>query len=399
MHAAPRPFRCTAREPARDVRSCRVRRGASGAPFLLAWLLVVVAAVAGIDAAQAAVPHEKAVPAYAEEQTIRQLEQGLEEPGMLSPRSGIHHFDRHYIVPPGNMVEQDVILQRGGNTWRVLRNGPIAATAAGLMIATLLGIAWYYSVKGPLPSPPESGERVLRFSGWQRFVHWATAIVFVLLALTGLLLLYGKKTLLPLIGHDAFSVVALISKYIHNFSGPLFVLLSLLMFFTFVRHNHFIAADGLWLRKLGGMFSHEHVPSGYFNAGEKLWFWGFVVWVGLLMGVSGLILNFPYFGEVGNVTGFGRYALQWANYLHLVGAALYIAVSLGHIYLGTIGSPGAWHAMAHGTVDRAWAREHHELWHDDLVRGEPGTPPLGDRRSAPGAAPITPRGRPAGASR
>jgi len=360
--------------------------------------LLIFLAVTTLPHLHAAVPHESAVPAYAEEQTIRQLEQGLEEPGFLSPDSGIRHFDRHFIVPPGNMTEQDVILQRGGNTWRVLRNGPIAATAAGLMLAVLLAITWYYAVKGPLPSPPESGERVLRFSGWQRFVHWSTAIVFVLLAFTGLLILYGKKTLLPLIGHDAFATVALVSKYVHNFGGPVFMLLSLLMFFTFVRHNHLIPADGTWLRKLGGMFSHEHIPSGYFNAGEKLWFWGIVTGIGLLMAVTGLVLNFPYFGEVGSVTGFSRYLLQWANYLHIAGAVLYIGASLGHIYLGTIGSPGAWHAMAYGTVDRNWAREHHELWHDDLVRGEPGTPPLGDRRSAPGAAPLSPRGRPTGAS-
>ncbi len=365
---------------------------------VVSLLLLFLATLLPPDA-RAAVPHESAAPAYAEEQTIRQLEKGLDEPGFTSPESGIHHFDRHYIVPPGNMTEQSVILQRGGNTWRLLRNGPIAATAAGLMLAVLGAILWYYAVKGPLPSPPESGERVLRFSGWQRFVHWSTAIVFVLLALTGLLLLYGKKTLLPLIGHDAFGAVALASKYVHNFGGPLFVLLSLLMFYTFVRHNRFVAADGTWLRKLGGMFSHEHIPSGYFNAGEKLWFWGIVTGIGLLMAVTGLVLNFPYFGEVGSVTGFGRYVLQWADYLHIAGATLYIGVSLGHIYLGTIGSPGAWHAMAHGTVDRNWARAHHELWHDELVRGDPGTPPLGDPRSAPGAAPITPRGRPAGASR
>src|SRR5690606_10393827 len=154
------------------------------------------------------------------------------------------------------------------------------------------------------------------------------------------------------------------------------VLLTIVMFFTFMRHNGYRAGDWHWLKRLGGMISHRPVPAGYFNAGEKLWFWLAVTGLGLLMGVTGLMLNFPYYGEVGSVSGLGRYLLQLANYLHLGGAALYIAGSLGHIYLGTIGSPGAWGAMIHGTVDESWAREHHELWYEDVKRGVPGTPPL-----------------------
>ncbi len=340
----------------------------------LPWLVLMLGMLVALQAAHAGVPHEKAVPAYAEEQTILQLEQGLKEPGLGSAQSGIQHFDRHFIVPPGRMVEQDVILQRGGNTWRVLRNGPIALATGVILLGTLLVIAVFYRVVGPTPPPPESGRKMLRFTGWQRLLHWAAAIAFVLLALTGLILMYGKQLMLPWMGHDLFSWVAIISKYLHNVAGPVFVGLTLLMFFTFVRQNFFRPGDGAWLRQAGGMFTHRHVPADYFNAGEKLWFWLAVTGLGVLMAVTGLMLNFPYGGEVGAAWGFGRYLLQWADYLHIAGATLYIAATLGHIYLGTIGTPGAWGAMRHGTVDENWAKAHHELWYEDVKRGRRPAP-------------------------
>lgn len=358
-------------------------------PRWLAWLSLLAVA-AWVHAAQAAVPNEKAVPAYAEEQTILQLEQGQPEPGLGSAQSGVQHFDRHYIVPPGRMPEQDVILQRGGNTWRVLRNGPIATTAAVLMLGVLLAIAIFYGTVGPVPArEPETGRRIVRFTNWQRWVHWATAIAFVVLGLTGLILMFGKRIILPWLGHDAYGWLAIISKWLHNIAGPLFVLLSLLMFVTYLRHNHFRREDWTWLRSLGGMVSKRHVPADYFNAGEKLWFWVFVAAMGLLMAVTGLMMNFPYFGKVGSATGLTRYLLQWADYLHIAGATLYIGASLGHIYLGTLGTPGAWTAMRRGTVDESWARHHHSIWYDKLRSGSGGEP--GGQRLAYGARPRPPR--------
>lgn len=348
----------------------------------LPWVAALFTAFA-LQTAQAGVPHEAAVPAYAEEQTILQLEQGLPEPGLTDAQTGIQHVDRHFIVPPGRMVEQNVILQRGGNTWRVLRNGPIAVTTAVVLLGTLLLIWVFYRVVGPSTPPPESGRKLLRFTGWQRLVHWATAIAFVLLALTGLILMYGKKLLLPWMGHDLFSWVAIVSKYLHNVTGPVFIGLTLLMFFTFLRQNYFRASDWSWLKKGGGMLTHRHVPADYFNAGEKLWFWLAVTGLGVLMAVTGLMLNFPYLGDVGAVIGFGRYLLQWADYLHIAGATLYIAATFGHIYLGTIGTPGAWGAMRHGTVDENWAQAHHEVWYDEVKKrprhGAPGERLVYDR--------------------
>ncbi|WP_019142654.1 formate dehydrogenase subunit gamma [Noviherbaspirillum massiliense] len=319
--------------------------------------------------AHAAVPNEDAVPAYAEEQTILQTEKNTPEPGWGDAASGRVHMDRHFLGQYGES-EGNVILQRGGNTWRNLRNGPIATISGALMVLMLLGIVAFYRAVGPAPAPPESGRRVERFSSWDRIVHWATAISFLILAITGLIVMFGKKLLLPWMGHDVYSWLAIISKYLHNFFGPLFILCSVILFFTFLRKNIFERWDWQWIKKGGGLLSHEHVPAGYFNAGEKLWFWGGVTLLGLVMSISGLILDFVNFGQT-------RYILQWANYLHVAGATFYIIAAMGHIYIGTLGTPGAYHAMRHGTVDEEWARTHHPIWYEELRGGGSRPPPAG----------------------
>jgi formate dehydrogenase subunit gamma len=330
------------------------------------WLMALLLLLCTWGVAHAAVPHEDARKAYAEEQTILQTEQDTPEPGRSSAQSGRNHLDRNYLIPPGIMTEQNVILQRGGNTWRHLRNGPIASIAGTLLLVVPLLIFGFYHAFGPAKEVPASGRKIERFSRWDRLVHWATAITFLILAFTGLIVMFGKNIMLPWMGHDLFSWVAIISKYLHNFVGPLFIVCSILMFITWVRKNLFNRWDWHWIKKGGGLLTHEHVPAGYFNAGEKIWFWGGVTLLGLLMSITGLMLNFPYFYNVGMNIGLTRYLLQIADYLHIAGATLYIVAAMGHIYIGIWGTPGAYEAMRHGAVDEEWARAHHELWHNEV---------------------------------
>jgi formate dehydrogenase subunit gamma len=339
------------------------------------WLatLLALACVLMLPAARAEVPHKDAQPAYAEEQTMLQAEAGsvAPAPGWDSSASGKVHMDRHFLGQYG-ASEANVIVQRGGNAWRVLRNGPMATASGAILLAVPLLLLGLYVAVGPTRvEHRESGRRILRFTAWERLVHWSTAISFSVLAITGLLIMFGKL-MIPLIGNTAFSWLAVISKYLHNFIGPLFIVCSVIMFFTFLRRNFFRRIDWLWIRQGGGIVSHKHVPADYFNAGEKLWFWGGVTGLGLLMSVTGLVLDFVTVGQT-------RYVLQVANILHIAGATLYIAATLGHIYLGTIGTPGAYEGMRYGTVDEEWARAHHEIWYEKVrdtasVQPAPGTP-------------------------
>ena len=81
-------------------------------------------------------------------------------------------------------------------------------------------------------------------------------------------------------------------------------------------------------------------------------------WLALSAGVavsaSGYLLLFPFYAT--SIIG-----MQIANVIHSVGAILFIALILGHIYIGTIGMEGAFEAMWTGEVDFNWAKEHHNL--------------------------------------
>jgi formate dehydrogenase subunit gamma len=346
--------------------------------FILTLLLCL-----GCSLAQAAVPNQNAEPAYAEEQTILQAESDTRapEPGFASSHSGRVHVDRHYLGQYGSN-EGTVLVQRGGNTWRVLRNGPIATTAGTILVLVLLAIFVFYRIVGPAStSQPDTGRRIQRFTSWERWVHWATAISFIVLAATGLVILFGKKILLPLVGHDVFAFLAYVFKYLHNFVGPLFIVCSVLMFFTFLHRNFFKRIDWQWVKQGGGLVSHKHVPAGFFNAGEKAWFWLGVTLLGLVMSATGLVLDFVNFGQT-------RYIMQIADYLHVAGATAYIAAAMGHIYIGTWGTPGAYEAMRRGSVDESWARAHHAVWAEEVERGLP--PGSLDDRVPPDAPPDAP---------
>lgn len=335
-----------------------------GALLLALRAMLFLAAALALSSAWAGVKNSKATPAYAEEQTIMQVEADsiVPEPGWLNPASGRVDMDRHYIGQYGRN-ENDVILQRGGNTWRHLRNGSLATFAGVILLAVPLAIFVFYRTVGPANPVAESGRKMQRFNNWERQVHWATAFSFIALAITGLIIMYGKKIMLPWMGHDLFSWVAIISKYLHNFVGPLFILCSILMFFTFLKRNFYHRIDWQWIKQGGGLVSHRHVPAGFFNAGEKTWFWGGVAFLGLIMSISGLVLDFA--------VGQTRYVMQVANVLHVVAGALYMAATMGHAFIGTVGTPGAYEAMRYGTVDENWAKAHHRLWYEQMKTGVP----------------------------
>jgi formate dehydrogenase subunit gamma len=276
-------------------------------------------------------------------------------------------------------VETNVLVESGGEVWRQIRNGPVTIYGGWLLVITFLLIGAYYAVKGSLKLHGKpSGRTLQRFSAWDRIVHWTTAVTFVILAITGLITLFGKHVLLPVTGYTLFSWLASLSKSLHNFVGPLFAVCTVLMIITYLKDNLPKAYDFLWVRKWGGMFSGEHVPSGRFNAGEKAWFWGFVMVLGIVVSATGFVLDFANFGQ-------GRVLMQQMNVIHAIAGVLFTAGSLGHIYMGTIGVDGAYEAMRNGMVDETWAKDHHEYWYNDVKRRGAAAP-----GGAPSTAPASP---------
>ena len=261
-------------------------------------------------------------------------------------------------------VETNILVQSQGEIWRQLRNGPVTVYGGWLIVAVVLGLGLFYVRKGPIKLHEKpTGRLIERFNGWERVVHWSTAVSFVVLAVTGMTILFGKYVVLPLLGPTVFSWLATLCKYLHNFVGPLFAVCTVLMFVTWVKDNMPNADDVKWALKGGGLFTGEHVPSARFNAGQKSWFWLGVVILGMVSSVTGFVLDFPNFEQ-------SRLLMQQANVIHAVSAVAFIALSLGHIYVGTIGIEGAYDTMRTGMVDEAWAKEHHEYWYNDVMAGK-----------------------------
>lgn len=267
-----------------------------------------------------------------------------------------------------------VLIQNGGQNWRELRNGPVSTYGAYLMGVALALIVLVYLVRGTVRiEGGRSGRRVLRWAAWERAMHWYTAILFIVMAVTGLSLLFGRLVLIPLLGLRGFAVWADVSKTLHNYLGPAFTFGVLIMVVSWIAHNLPARGDLRWWRSFGGMFGKSHARAGRMNAGEKAWFW-FITLVGGAVCVAGLILDFPEYGQ-------SRELMQTANLVHSALAMLWVAAFFGHVYIGTLGTEGALEGMTTGYVDERWAKQHHEAWYEEI-----GDRPVGEVRTAPGVA-------------
>jgi formate dehydrogenase subunit gamma len=338
--------------------------------FLSGLCLAVLVTLAGPVFAQQA-------PAGAppqEDRVKEQQQRSVTQPGNNAPvwrevRSGQSPYTNSSVKGR----ETEVLVQSWGETWRQIRNGPVTFWGGWLVVGVLLVLAALYFTFGTVKVHDKpSGRLIHRFSPIEQIAHWSTAISFVVLGLSGLIMLFGKHLLLPIIGYTLFAWLTALAKNLHNFVGPLFIVSVVIFAALFIRDNLPRAYDFKWFAKAWGYVTgKQHVPSGRFNAGEKVWFWGGVIGLSIVVSVSGVILLFPNFDQT-------RAVMQQAWIWHAVAGVIYIAISLGHIYLGTLGVEGAYQAMRTGYVDEVWAKEHHEIWYNEVKSGK--------RREAAGGA-------------
>src|ERR1700704_279217 len=266
--------------------------------------------------------------------------------------------------------KESVLIQPAGREWRYFHEVILRWFGGIMILATLVALCAAYWLMGPIRiSAGRSGRKVPRFNAFERFVHWLTAVSFIILGLTGLNMTFGKKLLMPLIGQDAFSAFSEWAKNAHDFMSFPFVTGIVLIAALWLKDNIPEAIDWKWFRQGGGFIRSRHPPARRFNAGEKVVFW-LALGAGVAVAASGYLLLFPFY--VTNIAG-----MQIAQVIHSVVAILFIALILGHIYIGTIGMEGAFEAMWTGEVDFNWAKEHHDLWleeelsKDDVARHAP----------------------------
>lgn len=250
------------------------------------------------------------------------------------------------------------LIQPGGKDWRDFWR-ETSPWVGGLVIGGMVVLlAVFYLVKGRIPiEGGRSGETITRFNGVDRFAHWLTASSFIILAISGLNIAYGRVILLPLIGPEAFTAFAEAGKLAHNFLSFPFTLGVLLMFVLWVKDNIPSRLDAEWFAAGGGLVGHRHAHSRRFNGGQKFIFWSVVI-LGLAISVTGYILMFPF--VVTDMAG-----MQLSQIVHSVLSMIMIAIILAHIYIGSLGMEGAFEAMGSGEVDLNWAEAHHDLWAEE----------------------------------
>jgi formate dehydrogenase subunit gamma len=257
------------------------------------------------------------------------------------------------------------IEQPAGRDWRHFHEVTLRWIGGIVIIGILAVLIGFYLWRGMVRiESRRSGRTIVRFNGFERFVHWMTATCFVILALSGLNITFGKPLLLPLIGPDSFTAWSQWAKYAHNYLSFPFTLGVILIFLMWIAGNIPNRVDIDWFKRGGGMVGHDHPPAFRFNAGQKAIYW-IVVLGGGAVAVSGYVLMFPFYGT--NI-----HSMQIAEVVHAIVAVLFVAAMLGHIYIGTIGMEGAFEAMGRGTVDVNWAKEHHSLWvEEEMARTGP----------------------------
>jgi formate dehydrogenase subunit gamma len=277
-------------------------------------------------------------------------------------------------LKPGNAQQLDgrvsipdeksaTLIRPAGREWREFHQGTMHIIGIIVMLGMLALLTVFYLVRGRIRiSAGPSGQTLTRFGAFERFMHWMTSSCFIILALSGINVTFGRSLILPVIGPEAFTTLSIGAKFAHNYLAFPFMGGILLMLVVWIKDNIPDATDLRWFAAGGGIIGNDHPPAKRFNGGQKVIFWS-VMLGGAALSVSGLYLLFPY--AAGGVLN-----LQFWNVVHGLVSVVLVAIMIAHVYIGSIGMEGAFDAMGSGEVDLNWAKEHHSLWvKDELAKG------------------------------
>lgn len=258
--------------------------------------------------------------------------------------------------------KEGVLIQPAGRDWRAFHEVTLKWIGVISILGMLLLLVAFYLYRGMVRiQRGRSGRTIVRFNALERFVHWMTATCFIVLAISGLNITFGKSLLLPLLGPETFTAWSQALKYSHNYLSFPFTFGVVLLFLMWIGGNIPNKTDVEWIKRGGGIVGDDHPPAYRFNAGQKMVYWVVVIG-GSAVAISGYVLMFPFYGTT--IAG-----MQLAQVVHAVVALLFVAAMLAHIYIGTIGMEGAFEAMGTGDVDINWAKEHHSLWLEEELSG------------------------------
>jgi formate dehydrogenase subunit gamma len=300
-----------------------------------------------------------AVPAVAQQPTqVNPTASSVKEDQLLKALGSSGQIGGRVSIPD---AKSGTLIQPAGRDWRQFHEVTLRWIGGIAIVGMLVLLVAFYLIRGMVRiERGRAGRTIVRFNAFERAVHWMTATCFIILALSGLNITFGKPLLIPVIGLEAFAAWSQWAKYAHNFLSFPFTIGVVLMLLMWIAWAIPDGTDGRWLREGGGLVGGKHPPAKRFNAGQKLMYWVVVIG-GAAAAITGYLLMFPFYAT--DIAG-----MQTTQSIHAIVAVLFVAVMLAHIYIGTIGMEGAFESMGTGTVDVNWARQHHPLWLDEQAR-------------------------------
>jgi formate dehydrogenase subunit gamma len=196
---------------------------------------------------------------------------------------------------------------------------------------------------------------VKRHAPHERVNHWIVAILWILLACSGLAFFHPSFYFLAnLLGGGPWA------RILHPFLGVAFFAAFFLMMLRYWADNKIQPCDREWAKHLGDFINNrdDRLPEiDKYNIGQKRYFWVAVVSTFLLL-LSGIVMWRPYFAGA-----FPIVAVRIAAVVHAVAAFVLILGVISHIYAGVFWVRGTLRAMTRGDVSHGWARGHHALWY------------------------------------
>ena len=203
---------------------------------------------------------------------------------------------------------------------------------------------------------------LVRHPVYTRFLHWSVAIFFILSLLTGFAI-YSPwlfRWIAPLFGGGPRT------RALHPWFGLLFEIFFFFQFLNWVTTMAWREADRRWLKKMRYYVTNEEPLEpeevGFFNGGQKLYFWAIVL-SGVLFLITGFLI---WFDDL-----VGRWIVAISYVIHDLAGLLMLAGFIIHIYEGTAHQPGTFRSMIDGTVTERWAWTHHPAWYRTVTGNDP----------------------------
>ena len=203
---------------------------------------------------------------------------------------------------------------------------------------------------------------LLRHPVYTRVVHWSYAIFFVLALLSGFAIYtpWLFRWVAPLFGGGTMA------RILHPWFSLGFVVAFALQILNWIGPMTWASEDRQWLKHFRKYVTNaeplEPESVGFFNAGQKIYFWAIVASSALFL-ATGIPLWFP--------ATFGRSIVAASYVLHDIASLVMLAGFIIHLYEGTAAQPGTFQAMIRGTVDKRWAWTHHPAWYRAVTGQNP----------------------------